>query len=148
MNTANEGGVVCESLITRMDYPLGIMVGNTNEVWECLVAMDPKSEYTKLLDELEYDESQPSMIRFKGRELSNNLDSLMYITIALALNMMRLSGMAGQEAFNKIVGVWKSGEVLEKFKQIVKYHGGDLEAFEKKAQFINEQFAKGGPTIF
>jgi hypothetical protein len=40
----------------------------------------------------------------------------MYITIALALNMMTLSGMNGKESFEKIVGVWKSGEVLEKFK--------------------------------
>jgi thymidine phosphorylase len=59
VNTANEGGVKCESLITRMDYPLGLMVGNTCEVWECLEAMNPGSAYTKILDDLEYSENFP-----------------------------------------------------------------------------------------
>lgn len=115
-----------------MDYPLGLMVGNTCEVQECLDAMNPDSIYTKLLDDLEYNESLPGMIQFKGGrgdQVANNLDNLMYITIALAINMMRLSGVDGKEAFEKIVKVWKSGEVLEKFKTIVRYHGGNLEEF-------------------
>lgn len=61
------------------------------------------------------------------------MENLMYITVALAVNMMRLSGMDGKKAFERIVEIWKSGEVLEKFKTIVKYHHGDLDEFRKKA---------------
>lgn len=49
VNTANAGGVHCEALITRMEYPLGEMIGNCNEVWECVEAMTPKSSYIDIL---------------------------------------------------------------------------------------------------
>ena len=62
VRTANDGGVKCESLITRMDYPLGRMVGNANEVWECIEAMTPGSIYTKILDKISYDPGSKSYL--------------------------------------------------------------------------------------
>lgn len=37
-----------------MDYPLGIWSGNSCEVWECVLAMTPGSEYCKIVDNLKY----------------------------------------------------------------------------------------------
>jgi len=45
VNTANSAGCLCEGFITRMDYPLGDMIGNACEIWECVRAMDKSSEY-------------------------------------------------------------------------------------------------------
>lgn len=45
-----------------MDYPLGEMVGNRNEVWECIEAMSANSRYSKILEDLEINEALPSMI--------------------------------------------------------------------------------------
>ena len=47
VSTANAGNVKCQALITRMDFPLGEMIGNANEVWECIEAMNPDSDYVK-----------------------------------------------------------------------------------------------------
>jgi thymidine phosphorylase len=33
---ANEMGVDTNCLITRMDFPIGEMIGNANETYECL----------------------------------------------------------------------------------------------------------------
>lgn len=36
VNTANQGGVNCNAVITRMDYPLGEWSGNACEIYEAL----------------------------------------------------------------------------------------------------------------
>ena len=90
VNTANAGGVKCEALITRMDYPLGIHVGNCNEVWECVECLLPGSSYMGILEEIvQFDKN--SYYNLKPLETpKSSKDSLIFITAALALNMVKL----------------------------------------------------------
>lgn len=45
VEVANTAGLMCEALITKMDYPLGNFVGNSAEVYEALKFMEIGSEY-------------------------------------------------------------------------------------------------------
>jgi len=56
VNTAKYAHVNCSAIITRMDYPLGEMIGNACELWEALECFKPSSEYSAILRErIEYD---------------------------------------------------------------------------------------------
>jgi len=45
VETAKFAGVSCNAIITRMDYPIGEMIGNGCEMWESLQCFDPNSEF-------------------------------------------------------------------------------------------------------
>jgi pyrimidine-nucleoside phosphorylase len=91
-------GVRTEALITRMDAPLGRTVGNALEVAECL-----------------------GVLKGKGPE---DVESL---SILLAARMLILAGIERDEAAAsaRVRNTLRSGEALEKFRQIVENQGGD-----------------------
>lgn len=78
-----------------MDYPLGEWVGNRAEVWECVDAMTPGSVYCKYLEnDIVFDPKVPGKLALKNPNLTE-IDtrlSLVFITAALAINMLELSG--------------------------------------------------------
>jgi pyrimidine-nucleoside phosphorylase len=87
-----------KALITDMNEPLGEAVGNSIEVIEAIQAL-------------------------KGKRP----DDLMKVTLALGAYMLILGGKAKnfKEAKEKLEEAIKSGKALDKFKQMVKKHGGD-----------------------
>ena len=91
-------GVRTEALITRMDAPLGRTVGNALEVAECL-----------------------GVLKGKGPE---DVESL---SILLAARMLILAGIERDEAAAsaRVRNTLRSGQALEKFRQIVENQGGD-----------------------
>lgn len=123
VSTANAGGVKCQALITRMDYPLGEMVGNRCEVWECVEAITPGSIYCKFLEnEIEFNPNVPGKLSLKNpnMEIIDTRLALVFITAALAINMLELAGYKDlKEGFEKMKKAWVSGQGLQKFKDMV-----------------------------
>jgi pyrimidine-nucleoside phosphorylase len=91
-------GVRTEALITRMDAPLGRAVGNANEVIESIETL-------------------------KGKGPADLED----LSVQLAARMLVLSGVAADRpsAERRIRDVLRSGEGLEKFRQVIANQGGD-----------------------
>ena len=91
-------GVRTEALITRMDAPLGRAVGNANEIIESIETL-------------------------KG----NGPADLEDLSVQLAGRMLVLSGVAADRpsAEHRIRDVLRSGEGLEKFRQVIANQGGD-----------------------
>jgi thymidine phosphorylase len=96
-------GVETESVLTDMDSPLGMAVGNALEVIECLETL-------------------------KGRGPAR----LEALSIELAARMVRLAGLASNvdEAKQKVTQALRSGQGLEKFRQIVEQQGGNPKAVD------------------
>src|SRR5262245_25597038 len=91
-------GVRTEALITRMDAPLGRAVGNANEIIESIETLKGKG--------------------------SADLEDL---SVQLAARMLVLSGVAADRpsAERRIRDVLRSGEGVEKFRQVIANQGGD-----------------------
>jgi pyrimidine-nucleoside phosphorylase len=98
VDTGNRSGVRTEALITAMDAPLGLAVGNALEVIECVETL-------------------------KGRGPADLAD----LSVRLAARMVRLAGLAGDdaEAAHVVRQALDSGAGLEKWRQIVAHQGGD-----------------------
>ncbi|MFL5341003.1 MAG: thymidine phosphorylase [Gemmataceae bacterium] len=94
----NSHGVKTQALLTDMDNPLGLAVGNSLEVIECIETL-------------------------KGRG-PEDLESL---SVELAARMVHLGGVTStkDEATAKVRDALRSGRGLEKFRQIVGQQGGD-----------------------
>ena len=103
----NSAGVRTEAFVTRMDHPLGRMVGNANETIECLDVL-------------------------KGR----GPDDLRQLSLALAARMLVVGGVARDAAAGeqRARHVLDSGAALEKFRQIVANQGGDVRAVDDYAR--------------
>jgi pyrimidine-nucleoside phosphorylase len=91
-------GVKTEALITRMDAPLGRAVGNANEVIESIETL-------------------------KG----NGPADLEDLSVRLAARMLVLSGVSSDAivAERRVREVLRSGEGVEKFRQVIENQGGD-----------------------
>ncbi len=115
------------------------------EVWECVQAMTPNSDYVKILREkISFDNTSECYLRLSRHESPK--DALVFITTALAINMLTLSGMAAVIAYTKVVEAWSSGRVLERFKRMVALQSGDFNAFEKRATTITDFFTKNASS--
>lgn len=101
VRTGHSCGVQTEALLTDMSQPLGLAVGNANEVQECIRIMRGESG----------DEARDV------RELS----------LELAARMVALSGAAAShaEARSKVERALESGAALERFRRNVEAQGGD-----------------------
>ena len=53
VGTCKEAGMKCNAILSRMDYPIGEMIGNTCEVMEVIQAMDGSdTEYIKIINKI------------------------------------------------------------------------------------------------
>jgi pyrimidine-nucleoside phosphorylase len=91
-------GVRTEAIITDMDVPLGLAVGNALEVVECL-----------------------DVLRGGGPA------DLVDLCVDLSARMLLLGGVASDrdEAVRKVRGVLASGEALDRFRRVIEMQGGD-----------------------
>jgi pyrimidine-nucleoside phosphorylase len=91
-------GVRTEAVITDMDMPLGLAVGNALEVVECLDVL-------------------------KGGGPSDLVD----LCVDLSARMLILGQVASDrdDAVSKVRGVLGSGEALDRFRRVVEMQGGD-----------------------
>ncbi len=96
-------GVKTIALLTNMNTPLGRYVGNSLEIYECI----------KFLE---------------GEEIKD----LKEITFSLGAYMLVLGKKAKtfEKGFKMMERVWKEEKGLLKFKEMVKFHGGDIEIFK------------------
>ena len=104
VSIGNASGVKTEAVITDMDMPLGVAVGNALEVVECLDIL-------------------------KGQPASADLvDS----TIELTARMLVLGGVASDkaDAERRVRGAISSGSALECFRRIVEGQGGNPRAID------------------
>lgn len=101
VRTGNSCGVRTEALLTDMSQPLGLAVGNANEVQECLYIMRGETG----------DETRPV------RELS----------VELSARMVALAGAADSldAARVRVNRALDSGAALERFRRNVEEQGGD-----------------------
>jgi pyrimidine-nucleoside phosphorylase len=99
----NAQGVKTEALLSDINAPLGFAVGNALEVIECLETL-------------------------KGR----GPKSLETLSLELAAGMVRLAGVAKthDQALAKVQAALRSGQGLEKFRQIVEHQGGNPKAVD------------------
>lgn len=104
----NANGVKTESLITRMDAPLGVAVGNALEVQECIDILAAKITDGDL------------------RELALDLAARMVLLAKKAADIA--------DARQKIDTALSSGAGLEKFRQIIARQGGDPAIIDQPAQ--------------
>lgn len=104
----NTGRKSC-ALLTRMDSPLGLAVGNSNEVAEAITLMTPGAEL--------------------NRALAMELD----LCVELAANMVSLAKeIALDEAKALCRENLAAGKALDLFGKMVAAHGGSLDAFKRK----------------
>jgi pyrimidine-nucleoside phosphorylase len=98
VSIGHASGVKTEAIITRMDQPLGLAVGNALEVVECLEVL-------------------------KGRGPAD----LIEISFELAERMLVLGRIAADraDARRRVGGAIASGAGLERFRRIVETQGGD-----------------------
>jgi pyrimidine-nucleoside phosphorylase len=100
VRTGNSCGVHTEALLTDMSQPLGLAVGNANEVQECIRIMRGES----------------------GDEARDVRD----LSLELAARMVALSGGGTlEEARAKVTRALESGAALERFRRNVEEQGGD-----------------------
>ena len=101
VETGKGFGVKTQAIVSDMNQPLGKFVGNAHEVYECL------------------------------KILRNEADQMMIPTLKLSIELTARMLVAGgvsetaELARQKIDGVLKSGEALEKFRENVEVQNGD-----------------------
>ncbi|MDW8306705.1 MAG: thymidine phosphorylase [Leptospiraceae bacterium] len=138
VETAKAAGVACRALITRMDFPLGKMVGNLCEIYEALEFMKPDSRYFHLFQQKwksHLAKTQPVL------QINSVEDNLILVTTALACEMLSLShGLNRNDALNLLESKWASGELLEHFYRAVRFQGGDLEKLSASLQEMHELY--------
>ena len=98
VRVATLNGLRCEAIITSMDTPLGMAIGNTLEVIESIETL-------------------------KG----NGPADLEELSVALAARMVRLAGCAPTDAVAEslVRKAIQSGEGVERFRKMVAQQGGD-----------------------
>jgi len=75
-----------------MDYPLGEMIGNANEMWEVVSCLDKDAkEWHAIMDRIECDPKAPGFIKLID-EVKSNKDILVFVTLALCMQMAKMSG--------------------------------------------------------
>jgi pyrimidine-nucleoside phosphorylase len=91
-------GMKTEAFITRMDVPLGRAVGNSVEIAECVDVLHGRGP-----------------------------DDLTELIVHAAVRMVQLGGKAqtDQEADKQVRHALSSGAALDKFREMVKWQGGD-----------------------
>ena len=103
VNIGTNCGRNVAALITNMDLPLGLAVGNALEVEEAL-----------------------EVLRGKGPE------DLKTVCLALAVEMLTLcKGLSSDEAMKQAKDALQTGKALAKMQEWIAAQGGDLEAFEQ-----------------
>ena len=104
VSIGNASGVKTEAVITDMDMPLGVAVGNALEVIECLDILKGRPSAADLVDS----------------------------TIELTLRMLLLGGVASDraDAERRVRDAISSGAALECFRRIVEGQGGDPRAVD------------------
>jgi pyrimidine-nucleoside phosphorylase len=99
----NGAGVRTEALLTRMEAPLGLTIGNALEVIESIETL-------------------------KGRGPAD----IEELSVALAARMLLIAGVASsaEDAEARVRDALASGRGLEKLRDIVAWHGGDPRAID------------------
>ena len=99
-------GLRTEAFITRMDVPLGRAVGNAVEIAECVEVLS-----------------------------GSGPDDLRELIVHAAVRMVQLAGRAGSDADaqSMVRDALTSGAALEKFRQMVKWQGGDVRVADDPA---------------
>lgn len=118
--TAQFAGVKCKSIITRMDYPYGEMVGNTCEVWEALQCMDPKNkDYQEIVKNIIIDQSQKEMLTVENGKgtLKENLVFIIFV-FAFYVKMMA-DEPEPMKALAFVKDAWLSGRAYNRFLSMV-----------------------------
>jgi pyrimidine-nucleoside phosphorylase len=114
MDIGKRSGHRVTAMITRMDEPLGRMVGNALEVQECIDIMQGKTAFGE----------------------GKSCDDIIELTLELAGEMIWLGGESisaeeGRELARKLL---REGRAYEKFAEICRWQGGDLGASRAKAK--------------
>lgn len=112
VNTAKLMGMKCVALLTDMDQPLGNCAGNANEMLQSV----------KIL---------------RGEKIAPDFYELLMETGA---HMLILGGKAKTiaDARKKLEGYIKSGEALEKFRQMLKWQGANPKIADKPEEFLKD----------
>lgn len=106
---AKKAGRKSCALITRMDCPLGLAVGNANEVAEAVTLMTP------------------------GAKLDQSLTLELDLCVELAASMVSLANSMTIDAAKSLCREKLSeGKALEYFSKMVAAHGGNLDAFKQE----------------
>lgn len=97
--TGRAAGIEMSALLTDMDHPLGLAIGNSLEVLEVLKALD-----------------------------GNCPDDLREVTLALAVEMVLLAGVADDAATARatLERLWSDGVVRQVFRDNLELQGGDV----------------------
>jgi pyrimidine-nucleoside phosphorylase len=107
INTAHRFNKKSVAVLTNMNQPLGDAVGNSLEIIECI-----------------------DVLKGKGPK------DLTDISLVLAAHMVRLAGIekSFKKALKRVKEVVKSGEALNKFKELIANQGGDPSVCEDYAK--------------
>lgn len=104
VNVANESQVKTTALLTDMNQPLGRMIGNSVEVEESIAILK-----------------------------NNGPDDVRELTVALAAELLANTGLAaGDEAEAQVNHVLDSGKAYEKFADMVRAQGGELDQLKTR----------------
>ena len=109
----NGSGIKTMALITEMNNPLGKNIGNSLEVIEAVEVLK---------------NGGPSDLRNVSIDLVANLYSM-------------ATGVSLSEATKKAVSVLEDGSALEKFKEVVKLQGGDVELINDTNKFEKAKYS-------
>ena len=100
------------AIITNMDVPLGKNIGNSLEVIEAIETL-------------------------KG----NGPEDLVKVSTKIATLMVMMSKeVSSDEAENEVLRVIENGEAFNKFKELVKYQGGNVSWIENTSNFPKAKF--------
>lgn len=112
-------------LITNMEQPLGRFCGNALEIKECIEIMSNREFIVDNYD-----------LYYECRELS----------LQLAAEMIYLSGKfkSLKESYIECERILKSGEALNKFKEIVKSQGGNIEGLPSPKYSVHVKSDQSG----
>lgn len=115
VRTAALNGLPTTVVITRMDAPLGMAVGNWLEVAETIRCLQ-----------------------------GDGPDDLMEVTYTLGAEMLRLAKITDsiEEAREKMKDLIDSGAAFDKFCEIVKHQGGKVALIHHPEQYPGSKFAK------
>ena len=106
VEVGSQAGCQTVALLTAMDRPLGRTAGNAIEVVESIAALRGESA-----------------------------GDLMEVTLALGAEMLMLAGKAlnRHEAVARLKATIRSGAALDKFREVVKWQGGDVAVIDDPA---------------
>jgi pyrimidine-nucleoside phosphorylase len=111
--TGRRAGISMSALLTDMDHPLGLAIGNSLEVVEVLDALHGRC---------------PSDLR--------------EITLALGVEMLLLAGVASDAAAAEatLVRLWEDGSVCDVFRHNLELQGGDVGVLDDPSRLGEARF--------